>query len=286
MGSRSPSIVIAMAIVAATATATCSSDPREKLETLPIQADARAALARLRFVPLHNGDRLEQGDLIVCGSRDRVTLGFSKKLVVDFLGRDSSWLIEELFWASEGEVVLFAVPPQQVMRIDLPRGIGSNSRHPDGWVREVTGHPVSSSDARTIAGLFGDDQTHELFALRDERKTEPMISPATAKATAAASQAVSPDSHPTTKRQPLGVSVFPRMGPRSGVVISEVVSQSPAAKSGLDKGDRIVKVDGTPVGDFRELRDALHNSRSAEINLEVVEKTARTKRTVSVDLSL
>ncbi|MFC1610807.1 PDZ domain-containing protein [Myxococcota bacterium] len=249
----------------------CGPSAEDKLASLPIRAETRSALERLRFMQLRNGDRLERGDVVLCGPRDRAALGFSKRLVVDYLGRDSGWLIPDLFAVKADEVTL-AVPPEQLLRLELPRGIGTSGRHPEAWVREVAGYPLYSSDLRAIDQLFASDGVEELFALREPPPDQQ------AEVTGGAPAARKPS-------WTLGVSPYPRMGPRNGVVIAEVIAKSPAEKAGLLKGDRIVKVDDQAVGTFRQLKRAIRGAERPRLDLEVVRKSTRAAETVSVDLS-
>jgi hypothetical protein len=235
--------------------AACAPDSAAKLTSLGLGPETEAALSRLRWATLHSGDRVEAGDLIVCGERDRAVLGFSKKLVVAYLGLDAEWLVPELFATVRPEEVLLAVGPKQLARIRLPRGIGTTGAHPLGFVREVTGYPVASGDARALALAFADEQ--ELFAVRDEGKPPP-----------------GPAGVPTAPDQPrrLGVSVFPRMGPQVGVVIAEVEPRSPAERAGLVKGDRIIRVNGAAMRSFSDLKQAISSTASAEISIDFVRK--------------
>lgn len=224
------------------AVAACVPDVASKLDQLALPAASHAALGRLRFARLHTGDRVVQGDLVICGEEDWALVGFSRKLVAAYLGRDADWLMPELFSRQSGQDVLLEVPPTQMMRLELPRGIGANAGHPVGWVRETTGTPLWSDDLRAIDKLFGDDEVRELFALR----TEP----------------APPAPKPVDRSEPwrLGVSVYPRMGPRSGVMIAGVIGGSPAERVGLSKGDRVLAVGDVEVNSFRELKAATQGS--------------------------
>lgn len=250
----------------------CGSNAEDKLATLPMRDETRTALSRLRWQQLHDNDKLQPGDVVLCGTRDRALLGFSKSLVVDFLGRDSEWLLPELFTAEKKEEVLLAVPPKQLMRLELPRGIGSEAKHPDGWVREVAGYPLVTSDLRVIQALFTGDEVQELFALRDDEPTE-VVEPTPA------------DPSKTPDQWRLGVRVYPRMGPRSGVVVSGVLPNTPAAAAGLHKGDRIIELAGQPVSSFRELQRALSNVTKPVITLKIRKKAAKTDMETTIDLS-
>jgi hypothetical protein len=250
----------------------CGPDAADKLATLPMREETRAALGRLRWRQLHDHDKLRAGDILLCGIRDRALVGFSRGQVVDYLGRDSAWLLPELFSAEKGEEVLLAVPPEQLMRFELPRGIGVAAPHPEGWIREVAGYPLVSSDPRVISDLFASGEVQELFALREEE--EP---------TASVPSSADPAQTPETWR--LGVRVFPRIGPRTGVVISGVLPGSPAEAAGLGKGDRIVRFAGLPVTNFRELQRALRGVKHPVVTLDVRKKMASQTSRLTLDLS-
>jgi hypothetical protein len=261
-------------LAALLALSACGPNAGDKLATLPVREETRAALGRLRWQQLHDNDKLHPGDVVLCGTRDRALIGFSKSLVVEFLGRDSDWLLPELFTAEKKEEVLLAVPPKQLMRLELPRGIGSDAKHPDGWVREVAGYPLVTSDLRAIGALFSGDEVQELFALRDDE------APESADETPPPAD---PSKPPNEWR--LGVRVYPRMGPRTGVVVSGVLPDTPAESAGLKKGDRIVKMAGQPVTSFRELQRALSNVTEPVVTLEVRKKASKTNMQVTIDLS-
>ena len=279
--------------VVAVLAAACAPAATDKLAELKLDDAGRAALGRLRFAHLRSGDHLLAGDLVLCGGGDRVLLGFSKTLVRDFLGRDSDWLIPELFTASnEGEVFL-EVPEGQVLRLALPRGIGGTGEHPEAWVRELKGSPLFTSDARAVAMLFFDGEQEELFALRANPASPGELTRRQAEASLPASRPTL-HSDSTALRTPapaivipsgatwrLGVSVFPRMGPQRGVVIASVVAGSPAAVSGLEPGDRILSVNGAAVGSFQELKRLVSDTRGAELALDVTRRRGGAKGNVS-----
>ena len=84
----------------------------------------------------------------------------------------------------------------------------------------------------------------------------------------------------------LGVRVYPRMGPRTGVVISGVLPDTPAAAGGLKKGDRIIELAGQPVTSFRELQRALSNVTEPVVTLKIRKKAAKSDADLTLDLSL
>jgi hypothetical protein len=261
---RSPrALLLGTAVVAMPA---CVPDAGSKLEGLALPEASRAALARLRFARLHRGDRVVRGDVVICGEEDQVVIGFSRKLVAAYLGRDADWLMPELFTQQSGQEVLLDVPSGQVMRLELPRGIGSEVGHPVGWVREAAGSPIWSEDLRAINRLFSDDEVRELFALRTE--------------TALPAPVATPRSEPWR----LGVSVYPRMGPRSGVMIAEVIGGSPAERAGLRKGDRILAVGDLEVRTFRELKAATQRSAGPLILLQILKAGAEQPQSLAVNV--
>ena len=52
---------------------------------------------------------------------------------------------------------------------------------------------------------------------------------------------------------------------KEGVVVADVVEESPAAKAGVKPGDRVMKIDGREVGSAKELRDLIKASRAGSI---------------------
>ncbi|MBI3178619.1 MAG: PDZ domain-containing protein [Deltaproteobacteria bacterium] len=252
----------ALVLVAAAA---CAPDLDDKIADLPLSETSRAALGRMRFARLRNGDRVAAGDLVACGPQDRVTLGFSRRLVEAYLGRDGAWAIPELFSSQSKDEVLLEVPAGQILRLALPRGLGGEVGHPDGWARVVVGDPLVSSDMRYVEWLF---ETGELFAV-------PRPAPV-----ATAPPAVEP---PAPWR--LGVEVFPRMGPRGGVVISRVLPASPAESVGLLPGDRILAVNDARVDSLMDLKAAVAAARPPTATLEVRKKNAEKSMTVTLDLN-
>ena len=71
----------------------------------------------------------------------------------------------------------------------------------------------------------------------------------------------------------LGVMIDPRRALSDQVVIGEVLPDSPAQKAGLKPGDRIVKLDGAPLGDWKDLTDHVGQHQPGDkIKLEVYRK--------------
>ena len=79
---------------------------------------------------------------------------------------------------------------------------------------------------------------------------------------------------------PLGKQLAEHFGVDSGVMISEVRENSPAAKAGLKAGDIIVNIDGKAVkGDFDLIR-AINGKKDGDVTLTVVRDGKR--QTISV----
>jgi len=102
-----------------------------------------------------------------------------------------------------------------------------------------------------------------------------------------------PEAIPQVKQAPrawLGVLSKPidetlgvHLGLESGVVLDYVAPDSPAAASGLLQHDIVVKVDGEPVGDQDELREAIQShDLGAEVTLTVVSKGEEVERKVKL----
>jgi regulator of sigma E protease len=66
----------------------------------------------------------------------------------------------------------------------------------------------------------------------------------------------------------MGLGLFPVIPPISPKV-SEVLTGSPAQRSGLQKGDLVVGVNGSPIGQWRELVQAISSRPSQVVELEV-----------------
>jgi S1-C subfamily serine protease len=71
--------------------------------------------------------------------------------------------------------------------------------------------------------------------------------------------------------------------PTSGAVILDVVSGSPAAKAGLEQGDVIVGINGTPITSSEGLQSAVQNEKSGQ-KVSVTYYIGDEKHTVSVTL--
>lgn len=251
----------------------CAGETSTKLDELNLTDNARAALSRQRFAPLRLGDRVEAGDVILCGEDDRVLLAFSKRLMVDYLGIDASFLIPELFpQRSESELYLL-VPAAQLMRLFIPPGIGTQVPHPEARVRELSGSPKFSSDLRAVEELFDERQ---IFA-----RTTPTVTATAPAAPTPTPTATAPEAKPEKPRR-LGISPFPRMGPKSGVVIERVLANGPASRSKLNTGDKIVAVNGKKVGDIYELKAEVEGSHGPEVVLSVRRRGSKGTETVTV----
>ena len=78
-------------------------------------------------------------------------------------------------------------------------------------------------------------------------------------------------------------------GVEAGVVVTEAIADSPAAKAGLRLGDVIVAIDGKPVADFEDLRKLVGElvpGRKAEVKVRRRNDHAdgHTETTVQVDV--
>src|SRR5262245_42155511 len=104
--------------------AACGEPAAGKLDTLGVNETTRAALGRLRWAALHEGDPVDPGDLVLCGEGDQVVLAFSRKLMSAYLGIDAEALLPELFTTVNDTEVLFALPGPALMRLSIPGGIG------------------------------------------------------------------------------------------------------------------------------------------------------------------
>jgi S1-C subfamily serine protease len=69
---------------------------------------------------------------------------------------------------------------------------------------------------------------------------------------------------------------------RQGLLVSEVIENTPASRAGLKAGDVIVAVDNTPVESLNTLVKALDNKDEGPINLSIVRN--RSEQTITVTL--
>lgn len=267
--------------------AACNTESAAKLDSLNLPDEARAAVARLRFVPLRVGDRVSRGDMILCGPGDRALLAFSRRLMADYFGIDADYLLPELFGRSEGrssllpsspddqrlhppKEVFLEVPQRQLMRLNIPPGIGADRSHPQARVREISGTPKLSGDLRAIGLLFTEQ---EIFARVVGDAPQPVTKDRRSEA--------SPSQKRSSPRR-LGISAFPRMGPKSGVVIERVMPGGPAQRAKLGSGDKILAVNGEVVGDLFELIRELEQSHGPLVVLKVRRKKAKSSELVEV----
>ena len=63
--------------------------------------------------------------------------------------------------------------------------------------------------------------------------------------------------------------------------IGDVMSNTPAQKAGLLKGDRIVGIEGNPIQQWDEMTDLIHKSPGKPLNLEI----ARGDKTFQVTIT-
>jgi len=83
--------------------------------------------------------------------------------------------------------------------------------------------------------------------------------------------------------QPLTPELADFFGAKEGVLISDVVPNSPAAKAGLQKGDIITKFNGEKITEGKELQKKVKNTPTGEkINLTII----RNKKEIEVTLEL
>jgi hypothetical protein len=83
--------------------------------------------------------------------------------------------------------------------------------------------------------------------------------------------------------EPIDETLGVHLDLESGVVLDYVAPDSPAAAAGLLQHDIVVKVDGEPVGDQDELREAIQShAPGAEITLTVVSKGEEVERKVTL----
>jgi S1-C subfamily serine protease len=71
--------------------------------------------------------------------------------------------------------------------------------------------------------------------------------------------------------------------PTSGVVVLDVISDSPAAKAGLVQGDVIVDIDGAAVSSAADLQNIIQNDKAGQ-SVQVTYYVGNSKRTTAVTL--
>ena len=73
----------------------------------------------------------------------------------------------------------------------------------------------------------------------------------------------------------IGVMPDPSHALSDQVVLGEVLPGSPAEKAGLKAGDRIVKLDGEPLGDWKDLTDRVGKHQPGDkVALEILPRTS------------
>jgi S1-C subfamily serine protease len=78
-------------------------------------------------------------------------------------------------------------------------------------------------------------------------------------------------------------SLINRLGVRQGVLVAEVMPESPAQKAGMKQYDVIVSLGGREVANFTELQEALARHRPGD-TVEV--KYVRDKKIYTVNVTL
>jgi PDZ domain-containing protein len=74
--------------------------------------------------------------------------------------------------------------------------------------------------------------------------------------------------NPLKAHEPFGIVPFDSASPLDGVLIEDVVEGSPAARSGMKPGDRILRIGDSLVGNYFQLHEALERfKRGDEINI-------------------
>jgi membrane-associated protease RseP (regulator of RpoE activity) len=68
----------------------------------------------------------------------------------------------------------------------------------------------------------------------------------------------------------------------TGTLVSKIVSGSPAEDAGIEVGDLIVAVDGEPVEDAGDIREALHGKEGETFDVEVIRDRRRTSIAVTI----
>jgi S1-C subfamily serine protease len=90
-------------------------------------------------------------------------------------------------------------------------------------------------------------------------------------------------SEPPTPHAYLGVLVSPAEEGGKGIVVREVTPESPAARSGLKKGDRVVKLDDEPVSDAEKFSKAIASRKPGDkLRLGVVRDGKEQSLTVTL----
>lgn len=85
--------------------------------------------------------------------------------------------------------------------------------------------------------------------------------------------------------QPLDIELGKELGIKEGVGIHEVLENSPAQKAGINAGDVVTEVDGTPVKDVNELQRKIGNFKPGDtVRLKVISYNDKKSRTVSVKI--
>ena len=88
-----------------------------------------------------------------------------------------------------------------------------------------------------------------------------------------------------------GGAVQPEMagtlGVGSGIYISRVITDSPAFVGGLERGDIITSVNGTPISDFTSLSSALRAAGAeSTVKVDVVRTTLTTDNEMTFEVTL
>jgi serine protease Do len=89
----------------------------------------------------------------------------------------------------------------------------------------------------------------------------------------------------TLKHAFLGVATAPFGAPPTGAEIKEVVPDSPAAKAGLEKGDKILSVAGAEVIDVAQLRSLLGRHFAGD-KVEVAVRRGEEQKTFTAELAV